>query len=448
LPSDDTAERYGQNGPAAVVLDPRIPGVDEEVVMGVALDYARAGSIYTRLPLMRARQRRLAAEAPVQWTFPRFERSDLHTAKGEAHAANDILVTENSLIVLSDVGEVIVYSRATDRRICCLNRADVAQAIFYNPNGTLIVVHSGSGDGGSGRLYVSVWCAASLDKGDPREKLIGSFSQTSVHFPGFIEFDDVNSRIVVSVPETQLYKIWDMATYQLIFECNQFQEMRVAKGIGVFFSSPKDHSLHLVYKDMVDGAYLGSNDWMLKENARLIFIEQFHEFTLVKEEHELVKVLDGKRKTVLTLPQTEKFNPLCFQYTEDQEHFFTISNPDATSNSPGQLDIWDVPHFTRKTILGITSLNQPLLACVPRKVVFGCYKENVSDRERAGTTKRLRCEQPLGRTVVAAFRFSDGVQVGRVALTDPSEEIAAMAYDENLHELFIGLQNGVIARWR
>jgi hypothetical protein len=50
--------------------------------------------------------------------------------------------------------------------------------------------------------------------------------------------------------------------------------------------------------------------------------------------------------------------------------------------------------------------------------------------------------------VVAAFRFSDGAQVGRVTLTDPTEEIAAMAYDENMHELFVGLQSGVIARWR
>jgi hypothetical protein len=310
-------------------------------------------------------------------------------------------------------------------------RRDFAQAIFVNPNGTLIVVHAG--DGG-GFLRVAVWNTESLERGDPREERVGDFATVTVQHPGFIEFDDVNNRIVVAYPEQTSYHVWHLLDYKLLFRVDGYKEMRVARGLGVFFSNPKQSKLHLHFFGMDDGRSLGSTEWQLTPRTGLVFIEQFHEYTLLKEQGHSVRVLDGYRKTVTEVPGTTDFNPQCFQYTTDIEHFFTVSE--------GQLDIWDVPGFQRKKIVGITALSQALLVNVSMQVVFACYRE----APEPGVPKRPRVDAPNGWRV-AAFRFSDGEEMGCVSIAGDAE-VSSLAYDDLQHEFCTGMSSGVIYRWR
>jgi hypothetical protein len=359
----------------------------------------------------------------------------------------DLLFTQRSIVALTDHAVVNVYSRA-DNELTCSVQTHEAQALFLNPAGTLVVVHCGfAGVQYSGTLRVAIWNTESLERGMAREQDVGEFNTIAVDHPGFIEFDDVNGRIVVHYPEQKSYHVWDMATYKRIFVCSQYKEMRVARGLAIFFSTPRSGKLRIHYRSMEDGKHMGDKEWRL-DGRRLIFIEQFHEFTLLKEDGLNVRVLDGFKKTVTEIPDSHDLNPVCFQYTLDPCHFFTLSEK--------QLDIWDVPGFKRTTLLGVTALNQALLVNVSAQVVFAIYTE---EKGRTLGAKRRRRDEPP-RTVVAAFRFADGAQVacfpiahehgpvgqdGRLAAEPP--QVVSLAYDEERQEFCTGMDDGLIYRW-
>mgnify|MGYP007000226823 len=59
------------------------------------------------------------------------------------------------------------------------------------------------------------------------------FENEPLKWPGFVEFDDVNGKVMTYSAETKLYKVWDLKNYDLLYEIlnNSIQEIKISPGI-------------------------------------------------------------------------------------------------------------------------------------------------------------------------------------------------------------------------
>ncbi len=64
--------------------------------------------------------------------------------------------------------------------------------------------------------FLSVWFRAI--KQGKIHKGVALFESESLQWPGFVEFDDVNKKILTFSAVERVYKVWDMEFYKLLFK--------------------------------------------------------------------------------------------------------------------------------------------------------------------------------------------------------------------------------------
>ncbi len=74
-------------------------------------------------------------------------------------------------------------------------------------------------------------CRSILD-GKP-ELGISLFNSESLQWPGFVEFDDVNKKVLTFSSSSSFYKVWDLATYAPLFQLSDrtIDEVKISPGI-------------------------------------------------------------------------------------------------------------------------------------------------------------------------------------------------------------------------
>jgi hypothetical protein len=132
---------------------------------------------------------------------------------------------------------------------------------------------------------------------------------------GFVEFDDVNSRVLTYNASTLTYRVWDLKTYTEIFRCvvvdsccdlhsqpsrlcsicdSCVAEIKVSTGVMLLmYSRPPGHSiLPIKLVSVVDGAHLRSIRVRLLSNDKVDFLELCNDRLLVKQKHHALQVLN------------------------------------------------------------------------------------------------------------------------------------------------------------
>ncbi len=68
------------------------------------------------------------------------------------------------------------------------------------------------------------------------------FSSEMIKFPGFVEFDDVNGKVLTFSATNMVYKVWSLRTYEKLYEiCSvDIQEIKVSPGIMLLIYSRSD----------------------------------------------------------------------------------------------------------------------------------------------------------------------------------------------------------------
>lgn len=119
------------------------------------------------------------------------------------------LCTAGGLVYgLSESGLCVAFSLATGQRVCTLNlnHTEVVRSLFHNKaNGTLITVSVFASD-----LYACLRCRASTLanlRAGVTDQSVALFESESLRYPGFVEFDDVNGKVLTLSAEAREYKV-------------------------------------------------------------------------------------------------------------------------------------------------------------------------------------------------------------------------------------------------
>ncbi|GJN20124.1 hypothetical protein PR202_gb07458 [Eleusine coracana subsp. coracana] len=109
------------------------------------------------------------------------------------------------------------------------------------------------------------------------------FETESLKWPGFVEFDDVNGKVLTYSAQDSTYKVFDLKNYTLLYSVSDknVQEIKIRTS----------SSVPLKILSIEDGTVLKSFSHLLHRNKKVDFIEQFNEKLLVKQEGENLQIL-------------------------------------------------------------------------------------------------------------------------------------------------------------
>ncbi|KAM7262814.1 hypothetical protein ACFE04_000497 [Oxalis oulophora] len=343
----------------------------------------------------------------------------------EIVAAHDILFT------LSHSGLCVAFSRHTNNRICSLNVTpdQVIRSLFYNKNNhSLITVSVYASDN-----FSSLKCRSTkidyITRGQP-DAGFPLFHSDSLKWPGFVEFDDVNAKVLT-------YSAQDSPGIMLL----------------IFDRAPSHVPLKIL--SIEDGTVLKAFNHLLHRNKKVEFIEQFNEKLLVKQENENLQILDVRTSELMEVNRSEFMTPSAFIFLYENQLFLTFRNRTVSVwNFRGEL----VTSFEDHLLWHPDSNTNNIYITSDQDLIISYCKAEPDDHRNtaAGSINisNILTGKCLAKIDAMNGRHgskddgtrSDGSQI-RSTVTEALEDITALFYDEERNEIYTGNRHGLIHVW-
>lgn len=155
----------------------------------------------------------------------------------QRHRITELCAAEGVVFGLTENGVCACYCPRTGRRLCFLNSdaSEVVRSLFHNKtSGTLITVSVFASDN-----YACLRCKESRLahlKERVTNKAKALFETESLRWPGFVEFDDVNGKVLTFSSDVNVYKVWSLPDpSQVLYS---FSDQTIPEGISEIKISP------------------------------------------------------------------------------------------------------------------------------------------------------------------------------------------------------------------
>ncbi|KAL5698253.1 hypothetical protein ACHQM5_029317 [Ranunculus cassubicifolius] len=373
----------------------------------------------------------------------------------------EIVAAKDVIFALAQSGLCAAFSRATNKRICFLNISpdEVIRSLFYNKNNeSLITVSVYASD-----HFSSLKCRTTPIEYIRRNQLDAGFplfESESLKWPGFVEFDDVNGKVLTYSAQDGIYKVFDLKNYSFLYSISDknVQEIKISPGIMLLIFHRAVGYVPLKILSIEDGTVLKSFHHLLHRNKKVDFIEQFNEKLLVKQENENLQILDVRNSELTEVSRTEFMTPSAFIFLYENHLFLTFRNRTvAVWNFRGELVtsfedhlLWH-PDCNTNNIY-ITS-DQDLI------ISYCKAEEGAEDVGELCAVGSINMSNILTGKCIAKISSSDpnlrisprGKMGGRSTIQssvrEALEDVTALFYDEDRNEIYTGNKQGLIHVW-
>ncbi|KAK3162289.1 hypothetical protein QOZ80_1BG0087790 [Eleusine coracana subsp. coracana] len=361
----------------------------------------------------------------------------------------EIVGAHNIIFALAQSGICSAFSRVTNQMICLLNgRADeVIRSLFYNKNNDSLITVSVYGSEDYSALRCKTTPIEYIRRAQP-DAGFPLFETESLELPGFVEFDDVNDKVLTYSAQNSQYKVFDLKNYTLLFTiCDEnVQEINICPGMMLLQYSRAGSYIPLEILSIEDGKRLMSFKHLLHDNKKIDFIEQFNEKLLIKQEGENLQILDLRDFKVTEVSRAEFVSPPAFIFLYERQLFLTFNFRSVlVRNFRGELVtsfedhlLWNPDCNANNTY--ITS-NQDL-------IISYCRDESMSDNNAFS----INISEILTGKCLAKIKGGDLCKQEKASMfqTSPSEamkDITALYYDEERDEIYTGNGQGLVHVW-
>ncbi|XP_062092273.1 uncharacterized protein LOC133798098 isoform X2 [Humulus lupulus] len=388
----------------------------------------------------------------------------------------EIVAARDIVFALAQSGVCAAFSRETNQRICFLNVSpdEVIRSLFYNKNNdSLITVSVYASDN-----FSSLKCRSTrieyIRRGKP-DAGFALFESESLKWPGFVEFDDVNGKVLTYSAQDSIYKVFDLKNYTMLYSISDknVQEIKISPGIMLLILTKASGHVPLKILSIEDGTVLKSFNHLLHRNKKVDFIEQFNEKLLVKQENENLQILDVRNFELTEVSRTEFMTPSAFIFLYENQLFLTFRNRTvAVWNFRGELVtsfedhlLWH-PDCNTNNIY-ITS-DQDLIISYCKAdsddpLSEGSGSINISNiltgkclaKIRASNSTPLEIEGCCSKCCVSGSGSGSKCQSKkrsqaartRSTVAEALEDITALFYDEERNEIYTGNRHGLVHVW-
>ncbi|KVI11227.1 uncharacterized protein LOC112507166 [Cynara cardunculus var. scolymus] len=403
------------------------------------------------------------------------ERYDIHDPVGQCSLVLpllmkrakviEIVVVHDIVFALASSGVCAAFSRDTNKRICFLNiyPDEVIRSLFYNKNNeSLITVSVYASDNFSSLKCRSIRIEY-IQRGKPDEGF-PLFETESLKWPGFVEFDDVNEKVLTFSAQDSIYKVFDLKNYTLLYSIadQQVEEIKISPGIMLLIFSRGQSHVPLKILSIEDGTVLKDFNHLLHRNKKVDFIEQFNEKLLVKQDNENLQILDVRNAEVKEVASTEFMTPSAFIFLYENQLFLTFRNQTVSVwNFRGELVTSFEDHVLSHPDC---NTNNIYITSDQDLIVSFCKADNgpLTDRRGAGSINISniwtgKCIAKINASnAVSSKQDDDDDEDGRSPnqrqvevnmVEEALEDITSLYYDEERNEIYTGNSNGLVHVW-
>nr|XP_040248848.1 uncharacterized protein LOC109760549 [Aegilops tauschii subsp. strangulata] len=379
----------------------------------------------------------------------------------------EIVAARDLIFALAECGLCGAFNRTTNKRICHLNISpdEVIRSLFYNKNNdSLITVSVYESD-----RYSSLKCRTTPIEYIRRGQLHDGFplfETESLKYPGFVEFDDVNGKVLTFSAHDSTYKVFDLKNYNFLYSiCDKdIQEIKISPGIMLVIYQKASNHVPLKILSIEDGTTLKTFTQLLHRNRKVDFIEQFNEKLLVKQDKENLQIIDVRNSGLIEVNKTEFMTPSAFIFLYENNLFLTFCNRTVAAwNFRGELvtsfDDHELWHPNCNTNNIYITADQDLIISYCK--VSGGGTNDADDEGREGsrmgsinmsnifTGKCVAKISALDPTLMVAPRRKGDTSRStiRSSVSDALEDITALFYDEDRNEIYTGNSRGLVHVW-
>ncbi|KAK4382919.1 hypothetical protein Sango_2826600 [Sesamum angolense] len=241
----------------------------------------------------------------------------------------EIVAAHDIVFALAQSGICAAFSRETNERICFLNVGpdEVIRSLFYNKNNDSLITVSVYASDNFSSLKCRTTRIEYIRRAQP-DAGFALFESESLKWPGFVEFDDVNGKVLTYSAQDSIYKVFDLKNYTMLYSISDknVQEIKISPGIMLLIFMKTYGSVPLKILSIEDGTVLKSFSHLLHRNKKVDFIEQFNEKLLVKQENENLQILDVRTSELTEVSRTEFMTPSAFIFLYENQLFLTFRN--------------------------------------------------------------------------------------------------------------------------
>ncbi|KAL2526885.1 Transducin/WD40 repeat-like superfamily protein [Abeliophyllum distichum] len=383
----------------------------------------------------------------------------------------EIVAAHDIVFALAQSGVCAAFSRETNKRICFLNVTpdEVIRSLFYNKNNdSLITVSVYASD-----HFSSLKCRTTgieyIRRGKP-DAGFPLFESESLKWPGFVEFDDVNGKVLTYSAQDSIYKVFDLKNYTMLYSISDknVQEIKISPGIMLLIFTKAPSHVPLKILSIEDGTVLKSFNHLLHRNKKVDFIEQFNEKLLVKQDNENLQILDVRTSELIEVSRTEFMTPSAFIFLYENQLFLTFRNRTvAVWNFRGEL----VTSFEDHLLWHPDCNTNNIYITSDQDLIISYCKADSEDplsEENAGSINisniltgkclakiKANSSSPLDDCSCSAScrgkcNSRKCIQASRIrsTVTEALEDITALFYDEDRNEIYTGNRLGLVHVWR
>lgn len=374
----------------------------------------------------------------------------------------EIVAGHGIIFGLASSGVCAAFNRVTKKRICYLNifPDEVIRSLFYNKNNdSLITVSVYASDS-----FSSLKCRSTRIEYIERGKPDGGFplfESESLKWPGFVEFDDVNGKVLTYSAEDSIYKVFDLKNYTLLYSITDknVEEIKISPGIMLLIYSRVPSHVPLKILSIEDGTVLKDFNHLLHRNKKVEFIEQFNEKLLVKQENENLQILDVRNAEVKEVGRTEFMTPSAFIFLYENQLFLTFRNRNVSVwNFKGELVtsfedhvLWH-PDCNTNNIYITSDQDLIISFCKPTD---SNNQSNIYGDRKGGS---INVSNIWTGKCVTKINWSNAVlneengnenenENERWKVAGALEEVTALYYDEECNAIYTGNVHGLVHVW-
>ncbi|KAM7532117.1 hypothetical protein LguiB_035527 [Lonicera macranthoides] len=349
---------------------------------------------------------------------------------------------------------------------------EVIRSLFYNKNNdSLITVSVYASDN-----YSSLKCRSTrieyIQRGKPDEGF-PLFESESLKWPGFVEFDDVNGKVLTYSAQDSVYKVFDLKNYTMLYSISDkhVQEIKISPGIMLLIFTRAQSHVPLKILSIEDGTVLKDFNHLLHRNQKVDFIEQFNEKLLVKQENENLQILDVRNAELKEIGKTEFMTPSAFIFLYENQLFLTFRNRTvAVWNFRGEL----VTSFEDHLLWHAECNTNNIYITSDQDLIISYCKADSDERWTGRTAGSINVSNILTGKCLAKINSSNdsppedeccssntssgGARRSkrrrtlsssqmRSTVAEALEDITALFYDEERNEIYTGNQHGLVHVW-
>ncbi|KAG9138899.1 hypothetical protein Leryth_007520 [Lithospermum erythrorhizon] len=385
----------------------------------------------------------------------------------------EIVAARDIVFALAQSGMCAAFCRETNQRICFLNVSpdEVIRSLFYNKNNDSLITVSVYASDNFSSLKCRTTRIEYIKRGKP-DAGFPLFESESLKWPGFVEFDDVNGKVLTYSAHDSVYKVFDLKNYTMLYSISDknVQEIKISPGIMLLIFTKNIGHVPLKILSIEDGTVLKSFKHLLHRNKKVDFIEQFNEKLLVKQENENLQILDVRNSDVIEVNRTEFMTPSAFIFLYENQLFLTFRNRTvAVWNFRGELVTSFEDHLLWHPDC---NTNNIYITSDQDLIISYCKADSESEdtlsQANAGSINisniltgkclakikasnsnpddNCSCSASCGGKICNSKKRAQASTV-RSTVAEALEDITALFYDEERNEIYTGNRFGLVHVW-